>query len=145
MYNLYCVRTTTCVWYTWSCFLIFKCFWLWTFHVTSLFCLQDLACFPSKKKEDGLTEDTSPLLLSGNIFQYLLFPSVPICPFKFWWCNCVYLGTQGCLEQNQNKQQREFSKDESRFKSEYREQKGTRLKNKVQSWISFISSSVISI
>ncbi|KAK6254241.1 hypothetical protein QUC31_015961 [Theobroma cacao] len=64
---------------------------------------EDLACFPSKKKEDGLTEDTSPLLLSG---------------------------TQGCLEQNQNKQQREFSKDESRFKSEYREQKGTRLKNK---------------
>ncbi|XVF46076.1 hypothetical protein PTKIN_Ptkin02bG0259000 [Pterospermum kingtungense] len=61
---------------------------------------KDLSCSLSNKTQDGFTQDISPSLLSG------------------------------CLEQNQNKQQREFSKDESRFKPEYREQKRKRLKEK---------------
>ncbi|XWS67377.1 hypothetical protein CRYUN_Cryun04dG0002100 [Craigia yunnanensis] len=63
---------------------------------------KDLSCSLSKKTQDCFTQDISPLLLSG------------------------------CSEQNQNKQQREFSKDEGRFKSEYKEQKGKKLKDKVQ-------------
>ncbi|XVE48431.1 hypothetical protein DITRI_Ditri01bG0002000 [Diplodiscus trichospermus] len=61
---------------------------------------KDLSCSLSKKTQDGFTQDISPLLLSG------------------------------CLEQNQNKQQREFSEDESWFKLENGKQKGKRLKEK---------------
>ncbi|KAA3453729.1 DNA polymerase eta isoform X2 [Gossypium australe] len=70
-------------------------------HITSLFCLQDLSSTLSEKTQDGfIQEDISPLLLSG------------------------------CLEQNRSKQQRDLTKDESQFKSEYKEQKGKRLKDK---------------
>ncbi|XVE48432.1 hypothetical protein DITRI_Ditri01bG0002000 [Diplodiscus trichospermus] len=71
---------------------------------------KDLSCSLSKKTQDGFTQDISPLLLSG------------------------------CLEQNQNKQQREFSEDESWFKLENGKQKGKRLKEKeLQSlWLFFV-------
>ncbi|MBA0775583.1 hypothetical protein Gotri_010710 [Gossypium trilobum] len=62
---------------------------------------KDLSSTLSEKTQDGfIQEDISPLLLSG------------------------------CLEQNQSKQQRDLTKDESQFKSEYKERKGKRLKDK---------------
>ncbi|TYI28779.1 hypothetical protein ES332_A05G268800v1 [Gossypium tomentosum] len=62
---------------------------------------KDLSSTLSEKTQDGfIQEDISPLLLSG------------------------------CLEQNRSKQQWDLSKDESQFKSEYKERKGKRLKDK---------------
>ncbi|MBA0566244.1 hypothetical protein Golob_011077 [Gossypium lobatum] len=62
---------------------------------------KDLSSTLSEKTQDGfIQEDISPLLLSG------------------------------CLEQNRSKQQRDLTKDESQFKSEYKERKGKRLKDK---------------
>nr|KJB59471.1 hypothetical protein B456_009G257800 [Gossypium raimondii] len=62
---------------------------------------KDLSSPLSEKTQDGfIQEDISPLLLSG------------------------------CLEQNRSKQQRDLTKDESQFKSEYKERKGKRLKDK---------------
>ncbi|KAK8552359.1 hypothetical protein V6N13_120764 [Hibiscus sabdariffa] len=55
------------------------------------------------KTQDGFTQDISPSLLSG---------------------------TEGCLEQNQNKQERYITKVEGQFKSEYKERKGKRVKDK---------------
>ncbi|KAE8682295.1 DNA polymerase eta, putative isoform 3 [Hibiscus syriacus] len=52
------------------------------------------------KMQDGFTQGISPSLLSGS------------------------------LEQNQNKQKRDITKDEGQFKSEYKERKGKRLKDK---------------
>ncbi|KAE8715311.1 DNA polymerase eta [Hibiscus syriacus] len=52
------------------------------------------------KMQDGFTQDISPSLLSG------------------------------CLKQNQIKQQRDITKDEGRFRSEYKGRKGKRLKDK---------------
>ncbi|MBA0659555.1 hypothetical protein Goklo_011676 [Gossypium klotzschianum] len=62
---------------------------------------KDLSSTLSEKTQYGfIQEDISPLLLSG------------------------------CLEQNRSKQQRDLTKDESQFKSEYKERKGKRLKDK---------------
>ncbi|TYG69936.1 hypothetical protein ES288_D05G271600v1 [Gossypium darwinii] len=62
---------------------------------------KDLSSTLSEKTQDGfIQEDISPLLLSG------------------------------CLEQNRSKQQQDLTKDESQFKSEYKERKGKRLKDK---------------
>ncbi|XVE94306.1 hypothetical protein REPUB_Repub01dG0269800 [Reevesia pubescens] len=71
---------------------------------------KDLSCSLSKKIEDDVTHDVSPLLLSGY------------------------------LDHNQSKQEREFSTDESRFKSEYREQKGKRVKDKGTSILKLFKS-----